>query len=159
MSRSRRLSLRTRMLVLTIGVASAFLLVMGTVSTVFIADRLSSLFAENLVTAATYDPSVLGGSTNGYAAVEVFTRQPPAGRAVQPLTGHIAGTRELVAAVRQMAADRTLQAQLLSRKTFAVPRVGDAPRLRLYPAHAPPGSAPGAPGPVPGRPDCQVWLA
>jgi len=144
MSRSRRLSLRTRMLVLTISVASAFLLVMGIVSTVFIADRLASLFAQNLVAAATYKTSVLAASTNGYAAVRIIVTRPPASRhmtvrAVQPLTGNTAGTRELAAAVRRMAADRTLQAQLLSGKAFAVPRIGNAPRLRGAAAQQLPG--------------------
>ena len=144
MSRSRRLSLHTRMLVLMISVTSAFLLVMGTVSAVFIARHMGALFAQNLKTAATYSPGALVTSTTGYAAVEVTVtvhrRSNPRLTllAVQPLTGNAAGTQELVAAVRNMAADHTLRDYLLDRQTFPVPRVGNEPRLRGAAApHAP----------------------
>jgi signal transduction histidine kinase len=140
MSGSRRLSLRTRMLVLMISVASAFLLVMGTVSTVFIGGRLRALFEQNLKTAATYSPDVLAAATHGYAAVQItLTIHPRAIRAIQPLTGKTAGTQELVAAVRRMAADHTLAGYLLDRQTFLVPQVGGGPRLRGAAAWQAPG--------------------
>jgi signal transduction histidine kinase len=146
MSRSRsRLSLRTRMLVLMLSVASAFLLVMGTVSTIFIAGHLAALFTQNLETAATYSPDVLATSTSGYAAVQIIVAVHPHAiprltvRAVNPLTVKTPGTQELAAAVRQMASDRTLAAHLLDRRAFAVPQVGNGPRLRGAAARHVPG--------------------
>ena len=52
MSSSHRLSLRTRMLVLLIGVTVIFLLVMGMVSTIVLRNQWAKQFNANLVTEA-----------------------------------------------------------------------------------------------------------
>ncbi len=145
MSRPRRLSLRTRMLVLMISVVSAFLLVMGTVSTVFIGGHLAALFTQNLQTAATDGPGVLAAAPRDYAAVQVTVIDRPRSirrltvQAVEPLTSKANTTQELVAAVRKMTADRTLAVYLLDRKAFDVPGTGHGPRLRGASARHGPG--------------------
>jgi two-component system OmpR family sensor kinase len=70
MSRPRRLSLRTRMLVLLIGVTAIFLVIMGTVSTIFLDKNLQKLADYNL-TVATQNAESLQRITAGYVAVEV----------------------------------------------------------------------------------------
>ena len=142
MSRPRRLSLRTRMLVLMISVVSAFLLVMGTVSTVFIGGHLAALFTQNLQTAATDGPGVLAAAPRDYAAVQVTVIDRPRSirrltvQAVEPLTSKANTTQELVAAVRKMS--RGPDAGGLPAGPQGLRRPGDGPRTqaprRLGPA-------------------------
>jgi two-component system OmpR family sensor kinase len=92
MKRQKRLSLRTRMLVLLIGVTTIFLLVMGVVGTVVLNKRLSGNFNASLAAAATRRPAQLAVNTGGYAAVEVLP-----GGTIQPVTSNTPETRALVA--------------------------------------------------------------
>ncbi len=103
MSRTRKLSLRARMLVMLVGVTTVLLLVMGTVSTYLLARRVdgqAAAAARHLSTTATVlagEPSLAAEET-GYAAVEIPLRSSPL--AVVPLTkGAI--TTELASVVSQ----------------------------------------------------------
>jgi signal transduction histidine kinase len=71
MTRPRGLSLRYRMLILLIGVTSAFLLIMGTVSTVVLDNHLYSLFRQNLQAEGASTPSEL---SSNYLAVKIIPR-------------------------------------------------------------------------------------
>ena len=133
MTNSHRLSLRTRMLVLLIGVTVIFLLVMGTVSTFVLRNQWAKQFNANLVTEAnTRSPDGLSGKPNGYSAVEVTGRLLAIRRAtVQPLTASTsaAATQELAAAVQQLAANGTLAYYIVHSEPFAVPRINGGPQL------------------------------
>jgi signal transduction histidine kinase len=108
MSRTRRLSLRARMMVMLIGVTTILLLIMGTVSTaVFIqrADRESSHFETDLTAYSANPVSTLKNNRQGYAAAEIRV-----GRrlTVLPLTrGSLHDlTQELTDALTAKLADR-----------------------------------------------------
>jgi signal transduction histidine kinase len=78
MSRTRRLSLRARMLVMLIGVTTVLLLIMGTVSTIVLihrVDRQGGQFEAALRAQSMEAPKVLRNNTAGYAAVEVPIRR------------------------------------------------------------------------------------
>jgi signal transduction histidine kinase len=74
MSGSGRLSLRARLLVLLIAVTAAFLLIMGAVTTLVLARRLSGQFNTDLVAAAARNPQALAGNTGGYLAAAISRR-------------------------------------------------------------------------------------
>src|ERR1700733_8551411 len=78
MSGSRRLSLRARMLVVLIGVTTAFLVINGIVSTVILARNVTSQFEGNLITAADYQPADTTSRLQSSPAVGVM--QGPAGQ-------------------------------------------------------------------------------
>jgi two-component system OmpR family sensor kinase len=98
MKHQKRLSLRTRMLVLLIGVTTIFLLLMGVVGTVVLNKRLSGNFNASLAAAATRRPAQLAVNTGGYAAVQVLP-----GGTIRPISGQTPETRALVAAVGQLS--------------------------------------------------------
>jgi len=141
----RRLSLRTRMLVLLVGVTTIFLLIMGTVSTVVLANRVSTQFANNLIAEATRAPAELATSPQGYLAVEV-TRLP---LCIDPLTGGSRAARTataaLAAGIRQLIGERALSQYVRTGQTFALPVTAGGQRLRGA-AHL---SDAGTPGPRP----------
>src|SRR5262249_21844189 len=72
--RAGRLSLRARLLVLLIAVTTAFLLIMGGVTTLVLTRRLSGQFNADLVAAAARGPQVLASNTSGYPGAAVFRR-------------------------------------------------------------------------------------
>ncbi len=107
MSRTRRLSLRARMMVMFIGVTTLLLLVMGTVSTIVLihrVDKQSGAFEASLRSASTYSLNTLDNNPDGFAAVEVPIRRH---LAPVPFTeGSLPRlTRQLVHAVNQKLTD------------------------------------------------------
>jgi signal transduction histidine kinase len=82
MARTRRLSLRARMLVVLIGVTTLFLLIMGTVSTFILAQYSTRQFETNLVLESTWPPGEIPAHENGFAAVWVSSDHS----VVEPLT-------------------------------------------------------------------------
>jgi signal transduction histidine kinase len=96
--RSRRLSLRARMLILLIAVTGIFLLVMGAVTTSVLSRKLASQFNTDLVAASTRDPRGLADNTGGYLAVAVSART---GQAVVITPGTQAA--QLATALSQMS--------------------------------------------------------
>ena len=74
MRNHRRLSLRSRLLVLLIAVTAAFLLIMGGVTTLVLTRRLTGQFNADLVATAARNPQTLAGNTNGYLAA-AFSRR------------------------------------------------------------------------------------
>ena len=125
MTSSGRLSLRARLLVLLISVTTAFLLVMGVVSTFVLSKRLGAQFNADLVAAAQHKPQQIASNPGDYVAVEV-TLFPVA---VRPLTGTGAATEELAAAVQNLIATHTAR-HYVGSGPFAVPRSHGGPRLR-----------------------------
>jgi signal transduction histidine kinase len=102
MSRSRRLSLRTRMLVLLISVTSVILLIMGTVIAVVLYHRVSTQFDAALAAEAALSPDVLA-SQRQYGAVEaIFPGGGRPGVTVRQVAGGAPATTALAAAVRQL---------------------------------------------------------
>jgi signal transduction histidine kinase len=73
-TRSRRLSLRARMLILLIAVTAVFLLIMGAVTTSVLSRKLAAQFNNDLVAASTRDPQELADNAGGYLAVAVSRR-------------------------------------------------------------------------------------
>src|SRR5713226_3231332 len=120
----RRLSLRTRMLVLLLGVTAIILLVMGTVSTFFFRGNLTTQFNQNLVAMATRNPSSLTGNAGPYLAVQVTFRP----FTVSPLTGPSSGTTALTAIVQDMGAASVLSLRYRSMPV-PLPQAGHEPRL------------------------------
>ncbi len=116
MSRTRKLSLRARMLVMLVGVTTVLLLIMGTVSTYLLANRVdgqAAAVARHLGATATVLASepTLAAKETGYAAVEVPLRAP---LAVRNLTKG-AVTTELAGAVSQwLASDGLAEARSLA---------------------------------------------
>jgi signal transduction histidine kinase len=102
MSRTRRLSLRARMLVMLVGVTTVLLLIMGTVSTYLLASRVDGQAAavnKHLAAAASVvarDPELATEET-GYSIVEVRLRPP---LTVVPMTQGTQ-TTVLASAIRQ----------------------------------------------------------
>jgi signal transduction histidine kinase len=97
MTRSRRLSLRARMLILLIAVTGVFLLIMGAVTTSVLSRRLGTQFNADLVAASTRDPRGLADNTGGYLVVAVSRRTWQ----VVPVTSG-AQTSELASALSQL---------------------------------------------------------
>ncbi|HEY2640125.1 MAG TPA: HAMP domain-containing sensor histidine kinase [Streptosporangiaceae bacterium] len=101
MSRTRRLSLRARMMVMLVGVTTILLLIMGAVSTIVLihrVDKQNGALAASLKRASQYPLNVLQANPQGYAAVLVpFNRH----LAAVPLTGNSSPqlTGELLKAV------------------------------------------------------------
>jgi len=100
-------SLRTRLLLLQLGVATVFLLVLGTVGTLVLSSRLNRNFNTDLIAESLHSPAQLAGAAGAYAAVGV----PPPGTPVQAtarrqvvgLTAKGPVTEALAAAVRAQA--------------------------------------------------------
>jgi signal transduction histidine kinase len=132
MTRPRRLSLRTRMLVLLIGVTAIFLLIMGTVSAIVLRNQWAKQFNADLVAVAnTRSPAGLAAKPNGYTAVEVTGRILVARNlAVTPLTPSMPGAQGLLAGIQQLGASGALGSYLLHRQTFTVPDSAGGPVLR-----------------------------
>jgi two-component system OmpR family sensor kinase len=126
MSPPRRLSLRTRMLVLLIGVTAIFLLVMGAVTTYVFNEQLTRNFRQNLAAEATQTANSVASNRRQYFAIEVVFRP----YAVKPLTGSSAGTDALADAFSRM---RPLRAYNLARlgASFTAPSSGGEPPLRV----------------------------
>jgi signal transduction histidine kinase len=97
MGRSRRLSLRARMLILLIAVTAVFLVIMGAVTTAVLSNRVSNLFTADLIAEATHSPAKLADNTDGYLAVAVSVRT---GQIVQITPGQ--QTSELGAALSEL---------------------------------------------------------
>jgi signal transduction histidine kinase len=129
MRRPGRLSLRTRMLVLLIGVTTMFLLIMGTVSTFVLENQWTKQFAVGLVAAAARSTDDLSAKPNGYAAVQVTVRLARPRLLIDPLTGDNSATQELAAGIKTLAAAGALTASI-NHQPFAVPRSGGGPELR-----------------------------
>ena len=133
------LSLRARLLVLLISVTAAFLLIMGTVSTIVLSKRLGNEFNTQLVAAAQHTPQQIASNPGDYAAVEISSRPVQ----VRPLTGDSAATRELAATVQHLITRRVAR-YYIGGRPFAVPLTTGpgttGPRLRavarLIPARA-----------------------
>ncbi|HUA28351.1 MAG TPA: HAMP domain-containing sensor histidine kinase [Streptosporangiaceae bacterium] len=98
MTRSRRLSLRARMLILLIAVTAIFLLIMGAVTTSVLSSKLRGQFNADLIAASARDPRGLADNTGGYLAVAVSVRT---GRAVVITPG--AQASELASALSQLS--------------------------------------------------------
>jgi signal transduction histidine kinase len=119
MSRTRRLSLRARMLVMLIGVTTVLLLVMGTVSTYLLARRVDTQMAASsahLTVAATYlaqhPESAANPTYPGLAVVEV-----PFGTtrlAVNPVSAGTLTNRLTAVITAQLASSDLAQAQRLA---------------------------------------------
>ncbi len=74
MSRTRRLSLRARMMVMLIGITTILLLIMGTVSTAVFIDRVdkeSAQFVTDLIAYSKTPAGALWSNRQGYAAAEI----------------------------------------------------------------------------------------
>jgi signal transduction histidine kinase len=97
MSRSRRLSLRARILILLIAVTAVFLLIMGAVTTAVLTSRVSNAFNAELIAEAARRPAGLAGNTDGYVAVAVSI---PMGQIVPVTPGP--QTAKLAAALSQL---------------------------------------------------------
>jgi two-component system OmpR family sensor kinase len=101
MARSRKLSLRARMLVLLVGVTTMFLLVMGLVSTVVLANKVAAEqqgFDNALKAAVHRSPLKLRADSGGYEAVIVPLRTLQ----VVQLSGNNRLTGQLNEAVRRL---------------------------------------------------------
>jgi signal transduction histidine kinase len=132
-TRSRRLSLRARMLILLIAVTAVFLLVMGAVTTSVLSRKLAGQFNTDLVAASTRDPKGLEDNTGGYLVVAVSRRTWQ----VVPVTQG-AETNQLASAVSQLGVAgavrqfRTQPATITlpdGKNVRAVARVTDASKL------------------------------
>jgi signal transduction histidine kinase len=75
MNRPRRHSLRTRMLVLLIGVTALFLVIMGVVGSAVLSSRLNKNFNAALVAEASRRPAQISANGGGYAAIELLPGQ------------------------------------------------------------------------------------
>jgi signal transduction histidine kinase len=74
MTRSRRLSLRTRMLILLIGVTAVFLIIMGAVTAVVLTQRVGSAFNQELTTTARYSVPALANVPGSYYTADISIR-------------------------------------------------------------------------------------
>jgi signal transduction histidine kinase len=117
MSSSRRLSLRARMLVVLIGVTTAFLVINGIVSTVILARNVTSQFEGNLITAADYQPADITSRLQSYPAVEVISAPPPRSTPTIERLTRAESTPQLEAAVRGLIAQHDLTSRARSRKS------------------------------------------
>jgi len=138
MPRTRRLSLRARMLVLLVGVTTIFLLIMGAVSTVALASLVNRQFTASLIDFSHRAPAELKVSPQGYLAVEVIRAQPGTvrrGPEIRAVTGGsvaaTAATAALAAAVRRLIEQGGLRQYLTAGgRTFPLPPVAGSPKLR-----------------------------
>ena len=100
-------SLRTRLLLLQLGVATLFLLVLGTVGTLVLSNRLNRNFNADLIAESLRSPTQLTGAAGAYAAVGLPPPGAPAPAATQRqvvgLTASGPVTEALAAAVRAQA--------------------------------------------------------
>ena len=98
-------SLRTRLLLLQLGVATLFLLVLGTVGTLVLSSRLNHNFNADLIAESLRSPAQLTGASGAYAAVGVPPVAAPvaAQRQVVGLTANGPVTKALAVAVRAQA--------------------------------------------------------
>ncbi len=123
------LSLRARLLVLLICVTTAFLLIMGVVSTLVLSKRLGSEFDAELVAAAQHSPQQIASNPGGYVAVEIT----PFPVRIRPLTSNSAATRELAAAAASLIT-RHLARDYVDGQPFDLTRAAgpgtSGPRLR-----------------------------
>ena len=150
MSKTRRLSLRARMLVIVVGVTTILLLIMGTVSTVVLihrVDKQNGEFERNLKKASHYLPNMLlHDDPAGYAAVLVpiqphLTPDPLTEATVHQLSDQLlravrqklkdppfAAIQRLAATGQQAAAERLARhSQYLGSKPFDIsPGLGAA---------------------------------
>src|SRR5262249_20700275 len=90
-------SLRTRLLLLQLGVATLFLIVLGTVGTLVLSSRLNRNFNADLIAESLHSPTQLAGTKGAYAAVGVAPAGIPQ---VVGLTSPGPVTKALAAAVR-----------------------------------------------------------
>ena len=135
-------SLRTRLLLLQLGVATVFLLVLGTVGTLVLSSRLNRNFNADLIAESLHSPSQLTGAAGAYAAVGVPPPGTPAPaaarRQVVGLTANGPVTEALASAVRAQAPRALLGER---RRLFTI--VGNGVRFRAVVRLAPLGPAGG----------------
>ena len=133
-------SLRTRLLLLQLGVATVFLLVLGTVGTLVLSSRLNRNFNADLIAESLHSPSQLTGAAGAYAAVGVPPPPVPAAtrRQVVGLTANGPVTEALASAVRAQAPRALLGER---RRLFTI--VGNGVRFRAVVRLAPLGPAGG----------------
>jgi signal transduction histidine kinase len=128
MSRSRRPSLRTRMLILLISVCSIVLLIMGTVITVVLYHRVSTEFDALLVAKAAQGPE-LPASQRQFGAVEaIFSAGSRTVVKVRRAAPRAAATRPLAAAVRRLQPRQLMQLASTGR-VFPLDPPDGGPRL------------------------------
>ncbi|HXJ28232.1 MAG TPA: hypothetical protein VNH17_21120, partial [Streptosporangiaceae bacterium] len=77
-------SLRTRLLLLQLGVATVFLLVLGTVGTLVLSSRLNRNFNADLIAESLHSPSQVAGASGAYVAVGVAPGPQAPARSVLP---------------------------------------------------------------------------
>jgi len=116
MTRSRRLSLRARMLILLIAVTGVFLLIMGAVTTSVLSRKLGTQFNADLIAASTRDPRGLADNTGGYLVVAVSRRTWQ----VLPVTSG-SETSQLASALSQLGLPGARQRFRTSPATIALP--------------------------------------
>jgi signal transduction histidine kinase len=132
-TRSRRLSLRARMLTLLIAVTAVFLLIMGVVTTSVLSRKLGQQFNAGLVAASTRDPKGLEDNAGGYLAVAVSARTgqavviTPGTQATQ--LGSVLGQMSLVDYRQRFAAEPTTITLPDGKNVRAVARVIAADKL------------------------------
>jgi signal transduction histidine kinase len=132
-TRSRRLSLRARMLTLLIAVTAVFLLIMGVVTTSVLSRKLGQQFNADLVAASTRDPKGLEDNAGGYLAVAVSARTgqavviTPGTQATQ--LGSVLGQMSLVDYRQRFAAEPTTITLPDGKNVRAVARVIAADKL------------------------------
>jgi signal transduction histidine kinase len=115
-TRSRRLSLRARMLILLIAVTGVFLLIMGAVTTSVLNRKLGTQFNADLVAASTRDPRALADNAGGYLVVAVSRRTWQ----VVPVTPGT-GTSQLASALSQLGLAGARQRFRTSPATITLP--------------------------------------
>jgi two-component system, OmpR family, sensor kinase len=136
-------SLRTRLLLLQLGVATVFLLVLGTVGTLVLSSRLNRNFNADLIAESLHSPSQVTGGTGAYVAVGVAPGQPSAPKSVKVrrvvgLTAPGPNTQALAAAVRAQPIP-----VLLGKRRQLLTIQGDGVRFRAVARLAPLGPAGG----------------
>jgi two-component system OmpR family sensor kinase len=115
-------SLRTRLLLLQLGVATLFLLVLGTVGTLVLSSRLNHNFDSDLIAESLRSPTQLAGAKGAYAAVGVALAGIPQ---VVRVTAPGPVTKALAVAVQ----DQSLHALLGGRRKLLT-IVGNGVRFR-----------------------------
>jgi signal transduction histidine kinase len=125
-------SLRTRLLLLQLGVAALFLVVLGTVGTLVLSSRLNHNFNSDLIAESLRSPAQLAGTAGSYAAVGVAPPGIPQPgdfpKGVPQIVGLTAPgreTRALAAAVRGQALR-----MLLSKRRQVLTIEGNGVRFR-----------------------------
>jgi signal transduction histidine kinase len=136
-------SLRTRLLLLQLGVATVFLLVLGTVGTLVLSSRLNRNFNADLIAESLHSPSQVTGGTGAYVAVGVAPGPPSAPKSVKTrrvvgLTAPGPNTQALAAAVRAQPVP-----VLLGKRRQLLTIQGNGVRFRAVARLAPLGPAGG----------------